>query len=143
MSLLCRAKRKCPPAIAALSAEAVAEKAGQGNKTDRVRGFHCPDNDSPDRIPSDPLENNPKYGVKGDPKISDNRKYFGNISEKQPFSEKISDYFFWRRMFRVRVGQSGPARRSPESLRGEGGSNRCQGSTESHPTGNYYATTSQ
>jgi hypothetical protein len=33
--------------------------------------------------------------VKRGRKISDNRKYFGNISEKQPFSEKISDYFFW------------------------------------------------
>jgi len=26
--------------------------------------------------------------------ISDYPKYFGNISEKQPFSENISDYFF-------------------------------------------------
>jgi hypothetical protein len=27
--------------------------------------------------------------------ISDFSKYFGNISEKPPFSENISDYFFW------------------------------------------------
>jgi hypothetical protein len=32
--------------------------------------------------------------VKEGRKISDNRKYFGNISEKQPFPEKILDYFF-------------------------------------------------
>jgi hypothetical protein len=32
--------------------------------------------------------------VNGCRRISDNRKYFGNISEKQPFSEIISDYFF-------------------------------------------------
>ena len=31
------------------------------------------------------------YGCR---RISDNPKYFGNISEKQSFSEKISDYFF-------------------------------------------------
>jgi hypothetical protein len=32
--------------------------------------------------------------LKRGPNISDNPKYFGNISEKQPFSEKISDLFF-------------------------------------------------
>jgi hypothetical protein len=37
-----------------------------------------------------------KGRVKEGPKISDNRKYFGNILEKQPFSEKILDLFFWR-----------------------------------------------
>jgi hypothetical protein len=31
--------------------------------------------------------------VKEGRKISDNPKIFGNISDKQPFSEKISDYF--------------------------------------------------
>ncbi len=36
-----------------------------------------------------------KGWVKRDRKISDNPKNFGNISEKQPFSEIISDYFFW------------------------------------------------
>jgi hypothetical protein len=35
-----------------------------------------------------------KGRVKGGRVISDFSKYFGNISEKQPFSEKISDYFF-------------------------------------------------
>jgi hypothetical protein len=35
-----------------------------------------------------------KRRIRGARKISDYRKYFGNISEKQPFSEKISDYFF-------------------------------------------------
>jgi hypothetical protein len=35
-----------------------------------------------------------KCRIKGGRKISDNRKYFGNISGKQPFSEKISDLFF-------------------------------------------------
>jgi hypothetical protein len=32
--------------------------------------------------------------VNGCRRISDNPKNFGNISEKQPFSEKISDLFF-------------------------------------------------
>jgi hypothetical protein len=36
----------------------------------------------------------PKCRAKGGRKISDDVKYFGNISEKRPFSEKISDYFF-------------------------------------------------
>jgi len=31
----------------------------------------------------------------GGRRISDNPKNFGNISGKQPFSEIISDYFFW------------------------------------------------
>jgi hypothetical protein len=35
-----------------------------------------------------------KGRVNGGRNISDNPKYFGNISEKQPFSEIISDYFF-------------------------------------------------
>jgi hypothetical protein len=38
-----------------------------------------------------------KGRVKEGPKISDNPKNFGNISDKQPFSEIISDYFFWER----------------------------------------------
>jgi len=37
-----------------------------------------------------------KGRVKGGRVISDFSKYFGNISEKQPFSEIISDYFFWQ-----------------------------------------------
>jgi len=36
--------------------------------------------------------------VKGCRKISDHPKYFGNISGKQPFSEKMSDYFFGDRL---------------------------------------------
>jgi hypothetical protein len=39
MSTLCRAKRKCPPAIAA-AAKAGQGNVRQGNKTERVRGFH-------------------------------------------------------------------------------------------------------
>jgi len=35
-----------------------------------------------------------KCRVKNGRNISDNQKYFGNISEKRPFSEKISDYVF-------------------------------------------------
>jgi hypothetical protein len=35
-----------------------------------------------------------KGRVKGGRKISDYPKYFGNISEKQPFSENISDLIF-------------------------------------------------
>jgi hypothetical protein len=35
-----------------------------------------------------------KGRVEGLERISENRKYFGNILEKQPFSENISDYFF-------------------------------------------------
>jgi hypothetical protein len=65
MSTLCRARRECQGNVR------------QGNKTERVRCFHSPDNHSADRIPSAPLENNPKYRVKGGRKISDNRKYFG------------------------------------------------------------------
>jgi len=36
-----------------------------------------------------------KGRVKEGRKISDHPKNFGNISEKRPFSEKISDLFFW------------------------------------------------
>ncbi len=36
-----------------------------------------------------------KGRVKRGRKISDNPKNFGNISDKQPFSEKMSDLFFW------------------------------------------------
>jgi hypothetical protein len=56
--------------------------------------------------------------VNGLEKISDDRKYFGNISEKPPFSERISDYFFGKGGGWVKVCQSGPARRSPESFSG-------------------------
>jgi hypothetical protein len=35
-----------------------------------------------------------KSRVKKGPKISDHRKNFGNISDKHPFPEIISDYFF-------------------------------------------------
>jgi hypothetical protein len=53
--------------------------------------------------------------VNGCRRISDNRKYFGNISEKQPFSEIISDYFFGGR-----IAMSGSPCRSRS---GDGGSN--------------------
>ncbi len=66
----------------------------QGNGNQGLCPSDSPANHFPALIPSAPLENNPKYRVKGGRKISDNRKYFGNISEKQPFSEKISGYFF-------------------------------------------------
>src|SRR5271157_3229140 len=56
--------------------------------------------------------------VKGGRIISDNRKYFGNISEKQPFSEKISDLFFGDRLPR----QARRADLSRQSRCGEGGS---------------------
>jgi len=36
-----------------------------------------------------------KCRIKGGRNILDNQKYFGNISEKQPFSEIISHLFFW------------------------------------------------
>jgi hypothetical protein len=42
---------------------------------------------------------------KGCRKISDNQKYFGNISEKQSFSEIISDYFLGKGS-RLNQGQS-------------------------------------
>ena len=45
-----------------------------------------------------------KGRVNGGRKISDNRKYFGNISEKRPFSEIISDLFFWANP--VKTGQA-------------------------------------
>jgi hypothetical protein len=38
-----------------------------------------------------------KWRVKGGRKVSDFSKNFGNISDKQPFFEKISDYFFRER----------------------------------------------
>src|SRR5271157_674513 len=55
--------------------------------------------------------------VNGLEKISDNRKYFGNISEKQPFLEKISDLFF--------LGREEVGSRRHEWKK----SNRCGGSS--------------
>jgi hypothetical protein len=52
-----------------------------------------------------------KCRIKGGRKISDNPKNFGNISEKQPFSEKISDLFFWGRgvvWLQIRGGSASP-----------------------------------
>jgi hypothetical protein len=49
MSLLCRAQRKCLPAVDA-SAKAGQGIDCQGNKTERVRGFHSPDNHSSDEF---------------------------------------------------------------------------------------------
>jgi hypothetical protein len=88
MSTLCRAKWKCPPAIAP------AAKAGQRNGDPGRSRFYSLANHSPALIPSAPLEIGVESGHKGVGRISDNQKYFGNISEKQPFSENISDLFF-------------------------------------------------
>ena len=67
-----------------------------------------------------------KGRVKGGRKISDYRKYFGNISEKQPFSEKISDLFFWEMLCRVGRSQTGSSLWSFTSCRSfNSQSNRC------------------
>ena len=58
-----------------------------------------------------------KCRINGGRKISDNRKYFGNISEKQSFPEIISDLFFCRW-----IAPPGLPRRCPKGFRGEGGS---------------------
>jgi hypothetical protein len=76
-----------------------------------------------------------KCRVKEGRKISDNRKYFGNISDKQPFSEKISDLFFGRWTCRVRLSETGSSLPSFASLQliqfvvnpGQSESNRLAG----------------
>src|SRR5271157_2920192 len=84
MSTLCRAGQEC-----------------QGNKTERVVAFHSPDEFfCPTHLSAF------QKGVNGCRKISDNRKYFGNISEKQPFSEKISDLFFLETLYPVSLSQT-------------------------------------
>ena len=74
----------------------------QWNKTERVCGSHSLDNHSSDEFfrpvhPSAFASFCLEGRVKGGRNISDNPKNFGNISEKRPFSEIISDYFFGER----------------------------------------------
>ena len=59
-------------------------------------------------------------GLKRTRTISDNQKYFGNISEKRPFSEKISDYFFWAKPVKAGLPRRSPEGCSPERFRGSG-----------------------
>jgi hypothetical protein len=83
--------------------------------------------------------------VKGCRSISDYPKNFGNISEKQPFSEKISDLFFGKGRG---LGQSqskwaccavAPKAVPPNYFRGSGRQRikPFKGSTESRPANKY------
>ena len=66
----------------------------QGNGNQGLCPSDSPANHFPALIPSAPLENNPKYRVKGGRKISDNRKYFGNFRKNSPFPKKFRVIFF-------------------------------------------------
>jgi hypothetical protein len=93
MSTLCRAGRRWRkyagadlPAAADLSAIAAAATADAAKVGTSESPIFC-------RIH---LSAFLKSSVNGGRKISGNPKNFGNISEKRPFPEKISDYFFAR-----------------------------------------------
>jgi hypothetical protein len=73
--------------------------------------------------------------VNGCRRISDNRKYFGNISEKQPFSEIISDYFLGKDCH-VRLAVPKPLRRRRVKP-GQTKSNRCKWSNHRENICNY------
>src|SRR5271157_1674190 len=110
MSTRCRAARECQGNVC------------QGNQMERARRFHsfpeCFRGSSGEFFRPTHLFAFQKCGVEGGRKISDNAKHFGNISEKQPFPEKISDLFFCRRF----AASVSPRR----SHCGEGGSKRVK-----------------
>ncbi len=132
MSTLCRAGRKCrnvrgarpSRSLGGASRAALPDKDVFGGTPNTARETHA--------LPTH-LSAFLKCRIKRGRKISDNPKNFGNISEKQPFSEIISDYFL-ETLCRVRCSQTGSSLPSFMSLQvvespvkpGQTKSNRCR-----------------